>query len=391
MKLTYKINKIQTNQWEVKIDGTVDGERLRKSKRVYGRKSDAKRMAEDLIVKIKEPSSHYDPDRMTLEDYLLIWIESRETNKSLAHSTWWRYKGIVEKKLNPALGHVLLKDLTPLRIRAYLDEDIRNGKLSTTTICQHYAVLRSALNDAVREYRLITANPALDVKPPRRADSEIKALSKEELQKVLSITKDTMIEVPVYIASVTGMRLSEILALRWSDVNYAERVININKTLHWYPDRPEWYTSKTKTKSGRRKVKISQHTLEYLRTIQMEHGRIGFGKDSFVCLSASGEPLRNHSVSNRFSKIMKRHGLGITFHGLRHTHATLLLADSNIPIKIVSDRLGHSSTSFTADVYIHPDVEHQTGAAEVMENILSGEPPITKSSKITRLSNYSQR
>ena len=68
-----------------------------------------------------------------------------------------------------------------------------------------------------------------------------------------------------------------------------------------------------------------------------------------------------------------------------------ILADSNIPIKIVSDRLGHSSTSFTADVYIHPDAEHQTGAAEAMENILSGEPPITKRSKITRLSNYSQR
>lgn len=134
-----------------------------------------------------------------------------------------------------------------------------------------------------------------------------------------------------------------------------------------------------KTKSSYRNISISKKDVEVLKLFKerQELNKLIKGSEyhdnGFVCAEPNGNPLRNESLSSSFKRLMTKNGYSISYHDLRHSHATILLMEKNIPVKRVSSRLGHSSTAFTMDIYVHALFDKQEDIANLMEDTLYGD------------------
>jgi integrase len=322
-----------------------------------------------------------EPSKATLAQFAREdWLPRRKSQ--IRSSTWESYRDSLEGRVLPHLGDVPLRDLTPKMIAelyqhllATPGRDSNRAKLSKRTVAYTARVLRAALADAVRQ-GAIPRNPAEAVDPPKPDQREMRYWTPEQARAFLeSVTGDRM-EAAWRLLLATGLRRGEALGLKWSDVDLDAGKLSVRRTLVAVGYRIEWSTPKTKRSS--RTVDLDAGTVAALRrhrTRQLEE-RMLWGEAwqdaDLVFTREDGSSTHPQTLSAAFERAVKASGLpSIRLHDLRHSSAVTALA-AGIPTKVVSERLGHSSTAITTDIYQHVTETMQRDAADRIGAVLDG-------------------
>ncbi len=369
------IQKRSKGSWTLWVDLGRDletGKRKQQTMTVHGSKKDAERELRTVLTRI-EGGAYVKPAKLTVGEYLEQWLQSY-VNSNVGPRTRERYVEIVHAHLIPALGSIPLIALRSKHIQTYYGKALEsgrrdgNGGLSAQTVQHHHRVLYEALKHAVK-HDILIRNIAEAVDPPRPEHKEMVTLAPEQVNKLLDAVRDTPYYNLFYIAIYTGLRRSELLALRWSHIDLDLATLSVVETLHQLHNR-EFVFGQPKSKKGRRLVALPPS----LAILLMEHkqkqelDRMMLGKlllpNDLVFSNPDGSPLQPDGITKAFTRIVRSIGLhGVRFHDLRHTHATLMLWQGIHP-KIVSERLGHSSIAITLDTYSHVLPGLQEAAAQ---------------------------
>jgi integrase len=286
----------------------------------------------------------------------------------------------VHKYLVPRFGSIPLKKLTTTTISVAYEQMRESGRLkdhdkplSAHSVRHTHSVLRLALKDAVTVGK-IRNNPAIGAKLPRdRGEArEMQVWTAEQLAAFLQSTRGDRLHELWYTAAFTGLRRGELLGLRWSDVTWPEEDdqpgrLRVRRGIVSVDGRAE--ISSPKTEAGARDVAIDPGTVVAMRrqaARQLEdHDKWGdaWQDTGYVFTIENGQPIHPERLTKLFCEALGQAKLPrIRLHDLRHTHATLGL-EAGIPVKVISQRLGHSSTRITQDVYQHVLREQQNDAA----------------------------
>ena len=284
------------------------------------------------------------------------------------------YSQVIQDHINPFIGSIKLKDLNPDHIQEFYSIKLDNGTTPTRVRYIH-AVLHRALNLAVR-WEYIDRNPAKFVNKPKQHRKEMNTLSAEQVNIFLIKSRGSRYEPLFYLAVTTGLRMGEILGLRWSDIDWKSRSLRIQRQLQRVHGEGLVF-SKPKSRSGRRLIMLGSKTAQKLRDHKRhQHKQIqDAGKDwdalDLVFPESNGSPSKPRKVTRHFKTILHEADLpNIRFHDLRHTSATLMLHCGVHP-KIVQERLGHSSIAITLDIYSHVLPVMQSKAAEKIDGLLN--------------------
>lgn len=337
----------------IELDKSPEGKRRQKWITVKGSKKQAEKKLTEILNK-RDTGNYLEPDKATLTDYLDRWI-IEYVMVNLSPRSAEGYQDIVRAHFIPEIGNIPLSQLKPEHLQRYYADKLDKG-LSAQTIRHHHTLLHKALQTAI-EWNLIIRNVADAVKPPRVQRKEMQTWNEVEIMQFLEAAKDSFYYEIFYLALFTGLRRSELLALRWSDIDMILGQIHINRSLHILKGGKIHFKA-PKTASGRRTVALPPSALlllnEYRQKKEVESLMLNIPiQDSDLVFNNLGKPVLPLTVSHAWSKLVKKTGLKyIRLHDARHSHASLLLKQGIHP-KIVQERLGHSSIVITLDTYSH--------------------------------------
>jgi len=338
---------------------------------VRGTKKDAEKRLSEILHQL-DNGTFMKPSKTTLGEYLGKWLKDYVW-PNLAPRTAESYESIVHCHLAPTLGNIPLTQLKPEHLQRYYSEKLSGGPydgrggLSRTTVSHHHTCLHRALKIALK-WGLISRNPADAVTAPRPQRSEVHTMNEDDLYTFLEAAKKTPYYMLFYMALFTGMRRSELLALRWCDVDLLLCQVYVTRSLH-HLRTGEIVFRAPKTAKGRRMVFLSPSAAlllqEHRDKQEVQRAMLGIPlkDDDLIFSDLEGKPLLPDTVSHVWAKLVKRTGLdGIRFHDARHTHASLMLKQGVHP-KVVQERLGHATISTTLDLYSHVTPGLQEAAA----------------------------
>ncbi len=354
------------------------GKRKQQWVSVKGTKKEAEKRLSELLNQL-DNGVYMKPGKTALADFLQRWLKDYAYS-NLAPRTAEGYETIIRNHLIPKLGSIPLTKIKPEHIQRYYADMLANGRcdgkgaLNPLTVRHHHMTLHNALKCAVK-WGLLVRNPVDAIDAPRTTHTEMKVMSEEDLNRFLEVVKPTPYYSLFYLALFTGMRRSELLGLRWSDVDLLLCQISVNRTLHRLRNGDIIFGS-PKTAKGRRIVSLSPSTALVLRehweaqeTIRLMQG-LRLRDTDLVFSKEDGSPLIPNAVTNAWLRLAKRTGLeGIRLHDARHTHASLMLKQGVHP-KIVQERLGHSTIAITLDTYSHVAPGLQEAAAMRFDDVL---------------------
>lgn len=357
--------------WQIQVyTGTgPDGKYRRQFETVQGRKSDAQKRLNELLVNL-EKGIYTPPGRLTVAEHLRTWLEGYvKTNCS--QRTLDGYQSIVERHLIPAFGHLYLKHLHPQAIQAYYGKACE--KLSARTVHHHHRVLSESLKYAVRQGYL-GRNPCELVDAPAARKKAMRTLTPSEVEVLFENAQGSFYYPVVYTAVSTGLRQAELLGLRWRDIDLDLLSISVSQVL--YKRRGVCQCKEPKTSHSRRRVSMTPKLALFLREYRAECEwfcqQLGkqLALDDLVFANPEGKPIDPCVLTHAFARMARKAGLeGVRFHDLRHTFASLMLLRGAKP-KVISEALGHSSVAFTMDVYSHIIEGMQSDAMALLDEVL---------------------
>ena len=313
----------------------------------------------------------------TVGAYLDGWLE-RERQR-VRPATWRQREQYTRLYLVPALGARQLANLTPADVEHMTAGLIESGR-SPRTAAHARVILRKALGDAERD-GTVHRNVAALARPPRVPGRTIEPgrdyLEGTDLRRLLAAAAEYRIGAIVTVAASTGLRQGELLGLQWPDIDWQAGTLTVRRSLARSWDGG-YELAAPKTPRSRRTVHLPAAALDALRREQREQEaarqqaeRHWQDRDGLVFTNTVGQPLDPSTVHRRFHELLAAAGLPrVPFHGLRHSTATALLA-AGVPLKVVSDQLGHAGITITADYYAHVGRELRREAADAMDRTLA--------------------
>lgn len=365
--------------WEIKYELPRDpatGERRTRFKTVRGKRADAEKELRAILYRIDKGVA-VDPSKITVAEYLDGWLADVAPQRVGAKALE-RYRGLVKNQIKPHLGHLQLQKLRPADVATWLQTLIGEGKLSTRSIRHAHGVLRTALNHAAA-IEVVERNVASIIRPPALQKPEIEILTAEEIADTLAKLKDHPSIFPIVALAIgTGARRGEIAALRWSDLDLDAATVRIERALEQTKDGGIQVKA-PKTAAGRRTVSLPAFAVAALRDhrrqqleLRMALGIGGGPNDAPVFGDIEGEWPNPYSISDRWRDAVKNRKLPkVTFHALRHSHASALIA-AGLDVVAVSRRLGHASPALTLSVYSHLFRNDDGKAAAAIDAALGG-------------------
>lgn len=351
----------------------ITGKKIRKTKTCKGLK-EAKAFEAECLTMSARGEIEYN-NKMALSNYLDYWYDTY-VKVNCAYQTQKRYETFC-KCIKSNIGHIRLDKLTPPIIQKFysnlLLETIKrkNGtvvkRYSNGTVLKTHKMLHLSLKWAVT-WQMIHINPTDNVMPPNDDSRNIEVWSLDEVNAFMSYIKETTLYPAANLAYRTGMREGEISALDWENVDYENKVIHVKYNMvekkggKLFPEEP-------KTETSKRDIDIDAETAAWLKKLHLKQKEIGLEKGityKYVCCWPDGRPLRPQYITKSFKREVEKHKdelKQITFHGLRHTHASILF-NAGISSNVISKRLGHARTSITDDIYIHVKPQKLKEAAD---------------------------
>jgi len=360
--------------------GWENGRRKRRS--YYGKTAGEVR---DQLLKARSDHSRGLPiaiERQTVAQYLDHWLEHtlKAKAKPRSHES---FSTITRLHIKPSLGRIQLHKLAPQQIQKLLDEKSKAG-LSPQTVTNIRTVLRSALSQAMK-WNLVSRNSAALVDAPRILHKRIEPLDPAHARRLLETARGGRFEAVYTVALTLGMRRGEVLGLRWSDVDFEGRAIRVNQSVQRLRTSPgdtkksELRATETKTDGSRRTIALPDSVVRALRAhrARQAQDRLAAGlswKDQdLVFTNRTGRPIEPILLHRDYKALLKMAELPTTlrFHDLRHSAASLLLAQGVHP-RAIMELLGHSSITVTMNVYGHVMPAMMRDAADKMEAIFGG-------------------
>lgn len=357
------IRRQSQHSWEIITEfprDPVTKRRRQHFETVRGSKKDAERCLAELVASL-DKGSFVERIRITLGEWLQKWYQSYVTINCRSR-TAASYLSEMRNHLIPNLGMILLQKLTPQHLQDYIARALEEGRidgkggLSRATVRYHHNIVSGALEHAVKMGYLVR-NVARAVDLPKARRQVMATMAREDIPAFLAAALETFYYVLFYTALYTGMRLGELLGLRWCDVDLGLGYISVVQSL--YKRGGVWEIGEPKSRSSRRRISLPASLVGVLREHRLGEEAKGIllgrplQETDLVFAYPDNKSLDPSTVNHAFGMVLREAGLPhIRFHDLRHTHATLLLIAGVNP-KVVSERLGHSSVAFTMDVYSH--------------------------------------
>lgn len=342
-----------------------------------------KKKAEAMLMEARKtfvPEEKPLDESILFSDFLLQWLEV--VKPTIAITTYSSYCNMVKSIIIPhfkAIG-VTLKALKPTDIQAFYTEQLKRVK--PNSVIHYHANIHKALKYAVK-IELIDTNPADKVERPKKNTFVGSFYDSTEVEQLFAAAKGTRLEIPIFLGAFYGLRRSEVLGLKWSAVDFKSNTITIKHTVtscNIDGKHIQVAQDTTKTKSSMRTlplVPVFREKLLWLKEQQAEYKRLcGKCYDKqyleYICVDEMGTLISPHYLTSAFPKLLEKNSLRkIRFHDLRHSCASLLLANG-VPMKQIQEWLGHSDFSTTANVYAHLDYNSKLSSADAMVSGLSG-------------------
>ncbi len=312
---------------------------------------------------------------------LLILKYIKDRKNSLKETTYDEYLRITEKYILEFFKEMINVDEIESELInkyynfLYSEGGKRKTGLSGNTIRRHHAILHHFF-DRMVEKNIIKVNPSNSVELPKAIKFQNDIYSTEEINILLDILIDDSIETPIYIA-LLGLRRGEILGLEWKHINFKENIMHIKQTRVATRFNNEGKRSDVKRLSSNRSLSIPNIILEQLKKEKQRQNRLAdkykesYKKNDFICCYDDGKPLRPDYLTKRFKRLLVNNNLKvIRLHDIRHSVATQLI-NSNIPMKTVSDILGHKNISTTLDIYTHTTPKSKRKVAKLQDKLFS--------------------
>lgn len=310
----------------------------------------------------------------TLRQFLEDWFQNVQRPPTVRLSTYENQRILLEKHILPALGHIPLRKLSPDHLNRFYTSKL-NEKLSAGRIKLMHGVLHKALAYAVRAKKVVQ-NVCDLVTPPRYAPPEQHVLTEEQAKHLLDVAKGRRLEVLLNLALVTGMRKGELIGLKWSDIDLEKRTLQVRRTVN-YLRKHGLVITEPKTAKGRRKITLPHFLIDLLkrhRAQQLEaRWKAGatWHEQDIVFPTNVGTFMYPTLLSELFQRLLKDASLPhMRFHGLRHSTATILLAQG-VDARVVQELLGHSHVSITLGIYGHVLPSMHEGAINKMEELFN--------------------
>lgn len=388
------IEKRGKNSYRLTVSEGFDlnGNPMIHRKTVHGTKKDAEVELAKFVTEVQN-GLVVDGKSLRFSEFTEIWKRDYGS-KELAPTTYKRYCRMLETRLLPYFGHFYINKIRPTDIMKFYDllekdtqlvrksgnNDAKTKKpLSGKTILEHHRLLRAMLHKAVY-WQLIVANPAERVQAPKARKPKRKSYDDEQTKILLENLEDLSVEetkykVAIILTVFTGVRLGELMGLEWQDIDFKNGIISINRSSQYLSDMGI-FTKTPKTESSIREIAIPEFIISLLEEYKLWYeeqksiyGELWTNSDRLF-VQADGKPMHPSSISKWFVRYVSTIGLPvINFHGLRHTNASLLVAQ-NVDIAVICARLGHAQISTTLDFYVHPLLSHNRKAGYALENLL---------------------
>ncbi|WP_289137757.1 tyrosine recombinase XerC [uncultured Brevibacillus sp.] len=311
---------------------------------------------------------------ITLADHLRRWMELY-VSSNCQETTAYGYKNIIENHIIPYMGDTKLQDLQPATIQQYYHDLEVSKHLSPNSVRRHHALLRKALDFALKQ-QFVYRNVTEGVVQPKKRKHMGKSYTPEQVKFLLAKVKETKMDVPVHLAVCLGLRREEITGLRWEHVDLKNRILRIVE-VRTAAGKNKNIIKEPKTPKSRRTLYIVDEVYDVLvKHKEWQVKRKAFLGDlyhdsGYVFVRDDGKPYRVNSVSEHFLDFLRKHGLPkIRLHDLRHTFASVMY-EAGVDLKAISEMMGHSDIGTTSRIYTHMFDNTHKEKLSVMSKILS--------------------
>ena len=361
-----------TDQWEVRLmhkDPLTQEEITTYHTITAKTQKQAERKREELVFELESKGSAHG-SKLTVSEFLTSFVDYKEKVGIIEPSTirGYRYEA---KLVSKYIGNVRLSELSIPAVTDWMAQMVEEG-YAPKTVTKLFRLLKQALNFAIAQ-DLIAKNPCNFCKPPKRVKTKINALPREERSRMLDIARNAFPEplaVAIELALTTGMRLGEVCALRWSDLN-DNGTISVRRALG--KAEGGFYEKDPKTFTSNRTIPLTRYTFMMLSALKDESyrllTRLGVPQADPYILGTQepdSRPYNPTRLGKDFTAFCKMNKFSCTFHDLRHTFATFMIG-AGVDVRTVASYLGHSSVSMTLDIYTDVDPEAKFGAVNKIE------------------------
>lgn len=384
--------RAEEQHWELVVSGgyAIAGKRVQKRRTFVGTKEAAEEALRAFLDEVK--GGAVCDARLTLGEYIVSWMDDKRT-EGLAYNTLRRYESMNRFYITPALGAIPIAKLRPAHVKDALriwrtgkrNDRKKTGGLSGRTVHHCFSFLWAVMAEAVRDEKA-RSNPCAAVRAPSKGENRIRIPNDVEVVRLLDALDKTDVGVVARLAAYSGLRRGELLALRWRDIDFEQRTLEVRESLEQAKDAKgnalARFKSPKTVKSGR-VIALPLVAIEKLKAWRGQYAARLLGSGSSASPNDLVFPMPDEYhfdpqrpwipdvLSAAFYYQVGASGLPrITLHGLRHCYATFALK-AGIPIKVVSEQLGHTSVKTTGDIYTGVLDELKHDAAERLDDLYS--------------------
>lgn len=377
------------NKWYYSFEvGRENGKRKKIERAGGSTKKEALEALRKAIIEFENAGTFIDESTISVNDYFDYWFKEYVL-LNCKPNTQVSYKQLIQNHIKPQIDIYHLKKITPAKLQELINTKYRNG-FSKNYLSNLYGVLSGAFKNAVYPYQLIKENPMTFVKMPKYNQKlinnleDLKIITLEQYNTILKrFPYGSNMHIPLQIGFHTGMRAAEVMSLTWDCIDLNAHTIKVEKILY-RNEFKQWVFGTPKTQSSYRTIKIGGTLISLLKRFhtdqkanKLRYGEYYIKNDyDFVCLKENGELLTTDSIKYLSRIVNYELNIPFKFHSLRHTHATMLL-EAGANIKDIQERLGHSKSSITMDVYSHVTKKMSNDSVNIFENMLKINLPTT--------------
>lgn len=355
--------KLDRGNWQVQVFLGRDSKGKQKivKKQGFKTKKDAEVWANEILNQ-KNKGYVTVSNNILFNDFLMKWYDDYK-KLTLSTTTKTCYEGRIKKHIIPYFEGLKLNGVSNAIVQEFYNNLIKNLKPSSAKKIMD--ILTSCFKYAKKQ-KLIIDVPT-DIEKIKAEKKKIETWNQEQVKYFLKEIENTYLHFPVFLDLMTGLRIAELCGLKWKYVNLEEGYIDVvGQVIFNRTSKELEYTKILKTDSSFRRITIPGVLVDYLEEIK---GALHPKNNDFVVLNRYGQICNPRNLSMNFVKTVEKYKVPkITFHGLRHTHATMLISAGE-NIKVVSERLGHKDITTTLNIYTHVQEEMKQNTATLLQGI----------------------